>query len=235
MAALKMFNAFCEVVRWGTFGESPGRSATHVEVNDLRQERANNKDKQDVEEPVVKLRLAADGRHDGGTQTLCGDDAEPTDPAANGDVDEHIFLAVLGRDEEGRQGSTDKNDTCVAQETGLYDIMLHLLDIGDRRLLGRIHDDDDGANDAQKTSDLADHTQALFQEDGRADGANDDGQGAQGGDEDGVGEGVGDKVEDFAEDHQDHAGPPKGIFQVAITLASGFIVFFVGLEQADFF
>lgn len=109
------------------------------------------------------------------------------------------------------------------------------MDVLDGRLLRRIHDDDDGADNAQEARDLADHAQALLEEDGGEDGGDDDGEGAEGRDEDGVGEGVGDKVEDLAEDHKGHAGPPKGVLEVAVALAGHLIVLFVGAEQANLF
>lgn len=113
--------------------------------------------------------------------------------------------------------------------------MLHLLDIVDRGLVRRVQGNDDGAHDAQETRDLADHAEALLEEDGGEDGTDDDGQCAHGGDEDGVGEGVGDEVADLANDHEGHAGPPVEVLEVAVALAGDLIVLFVGLEEADLF
>jgi hypothetical protein len=52
-----------------------------------------------VYSPMVELVVASDGSEDRGTESLRASDTEASDETADGDVDEHVGLAVLGRNE----------------------------------------------------------------------------------------------------------------------------------------
>ena len=52
--------------------------------------------------------------------------------------------------------------------------MLHLLYVRYSRLLRRIHNNDDGADDTIETADFAHKTEAFLKEDCREDGSDDD-------------------------------------------------------------
>lgn len=48
---------------------------------------------------MVELVVTSNGSEDRGTESLRASDTEASDETADGDVDEHVGLAVLGRDE----------------------------------------------------------------------------------------------------------------------------------------
>lgn len=115
---------------------------------------------------------------------MCCHDTQAADKAANTEVDKHALrfhqsypgleqrtclplLAVTGSRPKSNAGATDDDDTSIGQEARSYDICLHLLDIGRRRLLGRAEHDDDRADDAVEAADLANEAQALLEKYGR--------------------------------------------------------------------
>lgn len=49
--------------------------------------------------PMVELVVASDGSEDRRTEALRASDTEASDETADGDVDEHVGLAVFGCDE----------------------------------------------------------------------------------------------------------------------------------------
>lgn len=206
---------------------------THIKVNNLGKQGADDKDQQDIHEPLVELGDAPDLGENGGTEALGAHDAQAADPAADGDVDQHVLLAPPRSGVEGSDQRADDDEARVGEEARGDDKLLHLLDVVDGRLVRGVHNNDDGPDDAQEAGDLADHAEALLEEDGRQDGRDDDGQGAQRRDQDGVGEGVGDEITNLAKNHQRHAGPPVEVLEVAVALAGSLVVFLVGFEQAD--
>lgn len=207
--------------------------AAYIKINDFGEQGGYHEYKQNVEKPLLELRtvIATNLGNDGSTETLGGDDTEASNHTADRDVDHHALLSVLGAQPEGDYGGGDDDHAGVAEKAGGYDELLHVLDVGDGRLFGGIDDDDDGADDAVEAADLTHKTQAFLQENGRQDGAHDDGESAHGGDEDGVDEGVCDEVADLADNHERHSGPPPDIFEVSISLAGLFVVFCVCAEQ----
>lgn len=211
------------------------KGGTHVEVNNLGQERSNNENQQHIQKPLVELRLSSRLGDDGGSQALRRHNAQSADPTADGNVHHHILGTILWPQPKCDNSAADDNDARIAQKQRMYDEALHVLDVLNSRCLWCIHDDDNRPNDTQKTSNLADHAQALLQENGRQDGGDDDRQGSQRGDQNGIGEGVRSEIESLAQDHQDHARPPVKVLEIPISLASHLVVLFVGAKQADLF
>ena len=123
---------------------------------------------------------------DRGSEPLGGDDGEASDETADCKVHEHALLPVPGADPKCHEEAADDDDASVGQEAGCDDEAAHVLDGTNGRLSRCVHDDDDGADDAQEAAGFADETQPFLEEDGGEDGGNDDGQGAQGGDQDGI-------------------------------------------------
>lgn len=208
---------------------------THVEEDDFGKQGAHNENEQHPQEPLLVFRLPAGPCNNGGAQALGRHDTQASNPAADGDVDQHILLTIFGSDEEGDYDGPDNDDTRVGQEARRDDVFLHLFDVGDGRFLRCVHDDDDRPHDAEKTRHFADQAESLLEKDGRQDGGDDDGERTEWCDQDSIGEGVCDKVADLADNHESHARPPVGVLEVAIAFASSFVVLCVCLEQADLF
>jgi hypothetical protein len=64
--------------------------------------------------------------------------------------------------------------------------VLHLLNIGSRRLLRSVQGDDDSANDTLKTADLANKTETFFEEDCGKYCSDDNAEGSKGGNENSI-------------------------------------------------
>lgn len=184
---------------------------------------------------MLVLGLSADPGNDGGAEALGRDDTQAADPAADGNVDEHVLVAPSGAGVPGGNDGADEDDASVDEKSRGYDVFLHGLDVCDGRGLGGVEDNDDGPDDTQEACDLADYAQALLEENGREDGSNDNRESAQGRDEEGVGKGIGDKVANLADNHENHAGPPVKVLKIAVALAGDFVIFFVGSQESDFF
>ena len=204
-----------------------------IQVNDLGDESRNNENEQNVKEPLVELGRSPNLRYHGRTEALRSHHAEASDKTTDGQVDQHALLPVPGPDPEGNEEAADDDHARIAEEAGRDDEVLHLLDGGRGGLGRRVHDDDDGADDAQEAAHLADHAEPLLEEDGGQDGGDDDRQGAERRHQDGVDEGVGHEVADLADDHERHARPPEGVLEVPVALAGRLVVLLVGLQQAD--
>lgn len=168
----------------------------YVEVDDFCQQSHDDEDKQDVEEPFLELAtvrsrcLCDDCR----TQALGRDYTEASNQTADSQVDHHGLLSILGAEVEGDDKAGDDDDTGEAEEAGRNDPLLHVLDGRHGRLFWGAEGDDDGAHDAVEAADFADEAQALLEEDGGEDSADDDGEGTHGRHKDGVCEGVCDEI-----------------------------------------
>lgn len=125
-----MFKAFCKGCQ---HLDLSGRwlSATYVEVDNLHQKGADDKDEKYPKEPRLVFRLAANPGNDGGTEALRANDTEAADPAADGNVDEHVLVTpsrpYIKRSDDG----ANNNDTGIREEAGRNDKVLHLLGICD--------------------------------------------------------------------------------------------------------
>ena len=108
---------------------------------------------------------------------------------------------------------------CLGERTGLEGQVQNLVDRGNLLVRGRVQDDDDGANQADGTANLAQEAELFVEEVCAEDSADEDGEGAQGSDEDGGRKGVGGEVEDLAEDHCDDASPPRRVPQIRVAVA----------------
>lgn len=91
------------------------RSSSYVQINDLSKEGDDNKDKQDIEEPLFELvgvcaRYLSDN---GGSETLCGDNTQTSDETADANVDEHGLLSPARSHPESSKGSGENDDACV--------------------------------------------------------------------------------------------------------------------------
>lgn len=208
---------------------------THVEKDNFGKQSAHNKDKQHPQEPLLVFRLAAGPCNDGGAQALGRHDTQATDPAADGDVDQHILLTIFRSDEESDYDGSNNDDACVGEKAWCDDVFLHFFDVGDGGFLGCVHNDDDRPHDTEKACHFADQAKSLLEKDGRQNSGDDDGQRTKWCNQDSIGEGVCDKVAHLANNHEDHARPPVGVLEVAIAFASSFVVFRVCLQQADLF
>jgi hypothetical protein len=93
-----------------------------------------------------------------------------------------------------------------------------------------VQDDDDGANQANGTANLAQEAELFVEKVCAEDSADEDGEGAEGGDEDGRRKGIGGKVEDLAEDHCDDASPPCRVAQVRVAVAVEAVLLHGGIE-----
>lgn len=162
-------------------------------------------------------------------------DTKSTDPTADGDVYKHVLVTILRCNPYRSNGRANYDEAGIGEEAWCYKVFLHLLNIANGRGVGSVHHNNNRADNAEETSDFSDHAQTFFEEDGRKNSCNDDGQSAQRCDEDGIGEGVCDKVEDLANDHESHASPPVKVLEVPVPFSSNFIVFFVGAQEADLF
>lgn len=150
---------------------------THIQVDDLGQERADDEDKQDVSEPLIELSLSADLGDDGSTQTLGSDNTQTSDERTDGQIDHHALLAVSRTDVPGDNGRADDDDAGVGEEAGGNDIVLHVLDVGDCALLGGVESDNHTAQDAEEAGHPADEAQPFLQEDPAEDCSDHDSQG----------------------------------------------------------
>lgn len=93
-----------------------------------------------------------------------------------------------------------------------------------------IHNNNNRADNAEEASNFPDHAETLFEEDGREDSCDNNGQCAERSDENCIGEGICDKVEDFANDHECHSRPPVEVFEVSISFSGNLVVFLVGAQ-----
>jgi hypothetical protein len=150
---------------------------TCVQVDDLGKQSGNDKDEQDIKEPLCKLflRLSSNGGNNGGTETLGRDNAKTANQTTDGKVYQHRLFAVLGSQVPGDDNTGDDDDTGIAEEARRDDQMLHVANVGNGGLSRRIYDNNDGPNNAIETADLADKAQSLFEKYGGQDGAYDDG------------------------------------------------------------
>lgn len=184
MAALNKFKAFCGQVSNDTTLSGGLEQNTYIKKDNFSQQSADDKNKQHVEEPV--LELAPRGTlylgNDGGTKTLCRDNAESSDPAANRDVHQHIFLAPSWAGIESGNDRAHDDHTGVAEKPWCDHVMLHLLDVGDGRLRRGIHYNYHRTDNAEKAGNLSYHTQALLQKDGGQHRGDNDGQRTKRGD-----------------------------------------------------
>jgi hypothetical protein len=119
---------------------------------------------------------------------------------------------------------------CLGERTGLESQVQNLVDRRNLLVRGRVQDDDDGANQANGTANLAQEAELFVEEVCAEDSADEDREGAEGGDEDGGRKGVGGKVEDLAEDHCDDAGPPGRVAQVRVAVAVEAMLLHGGIE-----
>ena len=106
---------------------------------------------------MVELRCTADLRYNGGPETLGGDDAESTNPAANGDVRKHVLLPISRSYPEGDEETTEDYDAGIGQKPRSHDVFLHFLDVGHGRFLRGIQDDNDTAHNTEEAGNLANH------------------------------------------------------------------------------
>lgn len=143
------------------------RNGTYVEIDNLRQQRRNNKNEQDVKKPLRELRFAIDLGDDSRAQTLGSNNTQSTNHAADTDVDKHALLAIARAHPECSNQRPHDDDTRVSQKARRNDEMLHFLDIADRGLLRCIHGDHDRPDDTRETADLAHEAKSFFQEDRR--------------------------------------------------------------------
>ena len=152
------------------------RGSTHVQVYNLRNQSCYHKNKENVEEPLVELRRATNLCDNGRAQALRRYNGEAADETADGQIHQHALLAISGPNPKRHEGAPEDDDARVRQEARRDNITLHLLDVGDTRLLGSIQDDDDGPDDADEAADLADKGEPFLEEDGGQDGRDDDGE-----------------------------------------------------------
>lgn len=122
------------------------------------------------------------------------DNTQSSDQTADGNVDHHSLLSVLGAEPEGNDNTCDNDDACKAEKAWSNDPFLHILDARNGRLFGRVYRDNNRSDDAVETAYFSDKAQALLQEYSGQDSAYNDGEGAHGRHEDGVGESVCDKI-----------------------------------------
>jgi hypothetical protein len=194
-AALKRLSAFYLCISIST-GMQPLGRLTHVQVDDLGNQRDHYKHQKHVKKPLLELAAVLSRRlgDDGSTETLGCDDTQSSDQTANGDVHHHGFLAILRTEIERNENGCNNDDTCITQKARRNDPLLHVLNARDRRLLWCVHGNDDRSNNAIETSDFSYETQALLQKYGRQYSAYNNRQGSHRCYEDGVGKGVCDKV-----------------------------------------
>lgn len=202
----------------------------YIQVDNLCEQGRDDKDKQEVEKPLIELVAFGDLGNHSSTQALSGNDAQPSNEGTNTQVDEHAPLSVPWACPQGDENAADDNDPCVRQEARCNDIVLHLLDVGDRALFGGVEDNDHTTDDAHETADLPDQTQAFLQEDGRENGGDNHGQSTEWCDQDGVSKSVRNKIANFADNHQTHSEPPPSVFQIAIAFTGLFMILLVCLE-----
>lgn len=134
-----MLSAFCKQL-----ARQDGISVwytTHVKIDNLSQQRSNDENEQNPEEPLLELvdwgSLANSGNN-GSTKTLSRNDTQSADKAADGEIDKHALVAVAGTSPKSSKGTAYKDNSGVRQEARCDDKVLHLLNIGSRRLLGSI-------------------------------------------------------------------------------------------------
>lgn len=200
-----------------------------VEVVDLYEQRNNDKAEQKVDEPVLELVLTADGEQNRGPETGRDADTETADERADGNVDEHVLLAVLGCKEEDEHERGSNADAGPCEETGSKEELLKLGDLAPSMVRGRVDGDDDASDDAEETPNLAKESELFLEEDGREDGADDNRESTKRGDQHRIRKGVRNKVEYLTKDHDNHAGPPHGRLEVGVALAgSSFVLFLCG-------
>lgn len=111
-AALKRFKAFCRGCQW-LCADRCGVVRTYIEKDDLRHERGDHEDQQNIREPLVELRIPINLRQDGGAQALGTNDTQATDQAADGEIDEHALLPVSRTYPKGCKDATDDNDASI--------------------------------------------------------------------------------------------------------------------------
>jgi hypothetical protein len=196
-AALKRLSAFCSIV--STPEQDVALQPAYIEVDDLSEQRDDDKDEQHIEKPLLELAtILARGLGDNsGTETLSCNNTKSSDQTADGNVDHHGLPAVFWTQPQSNDNTSNDHYARVAEEAGRNDPLLHVLDTGDRRLLRGVYRNDDGPDDTVETSDFADKTQTLLQKNGGENGAYHDGQGSHRCDEDGVGKGISHEVTDL--------------------------------------
>lgn len=216
---MKILSAFCGIS--ASWDVRCSASIPYIEVDDLGQERTDDKNKQDPEKPLLELIDVCgmtNSCNNSSTQALRGNNTESSYQTADGEINKHAFVAITGTSPESSKNASDDYHAGVDQESWSDYIVLHLLDIGGGGLLGGIQGNDDGANDTLKAADLSYEAQTLFEKDGRQYRSDDNTQGTKWSDQDSINEGICNKIADFTVDRL--ANEPDSFNGPCLTLES---------------
>ena len=129
---------------------------------------------------MAELIVAGKCKLKGNTKSLDGHDGDGADGRANGKVNEGILLSVGGcnlvnhKDGKGDDGNGVEQKACVRVSTGisvaawrphtwLNGVMQNLIDSLNFLIWRSMQNNDDGANEANGTSKLAQNTKLFFQ------------------------------------------------------------------------
>ena len=246
-AALKRLSAFYPNCQQNSTAQA---TDTHIQVDDLSQERTNHKYDDHVSEPLVELRFPASLCHYSSTKPLRADNAQAPYETAYRKVYQHTLFAVLWRNEEYHAYTTDNDDAGIGEKARCDDVALHFLDIGHGTLLRRIQQDDNRAQDRQKAARFPHKAEAFFEKDRGENSGNNDRKCTQWSDHDCIHKRISLPVISSAQKpmpppenlrceiaqlphyHQRHARPPERVLEISISFTSLLIILDVGLQQS---
>lgn len=189
-----------------------------VEVVHLHQDAHHDDDGKAVRRRVRELVVAVKGELERDAEALDGHDRDGPDERADGEIDERRALAVARDHAPDHPDGEPQHKQAVGEKGRLEGVVENLVDRLDLLVLGGVDDDDDRADETERTPDAAQPTQLLLEDEARQDGADEHTQCAEGRDENGRGKRVCGKVGHLADDHGEHAGEPDGVGQVRVAV-----------------
>lgn len=172
-----------------------------VEVVHLGQDADGGDNHKDIGGRVGELVVAGEGELESDAERLDGHDGNGADEGADAQVDQGIALAVDGGELVDGDDGVDGDGKGVNEEAGLDGVVQNLVDSRDVFVWGCVQDNNDGADQADGTAELAQGAEDLVEEVGAEDSADNDTEGTEGCNEDSRSESVGRKVADLTDDH----------------------------------
>lgn len=145
-----------------------------VEVVHLRQDAHRRDDDEHVGRRVGELVVSGKGELQGNAQGLDGHDRDGAGQGADAQIDQRVLLSIHGRNLVDGNDRVNGHGQGVEQKGWLDGIVQNFVNGRDVLVGRRVKDDDDGANEADGTAELAQCSEDLAEEVGAEDGAHED-------------------------------------------------------------
>jgi hypothetical protein len=111
---------------------------------------------------MFELLLAIDLGKNRRAQALGGNNTQPTNHAANANIDKHARLAIPWSGPKRSKNSTHDDQSGIDQKPRLDHKMLHALNVLHGGLLRSIHSNGDRSNDTTETAYLPNKAESFF-------------------------------------------------------------------------